>query len=114
MFRKPFELVHDAQRRLDELSTRSTRAVRQRLGSARRQVDSLASRLESLSPLGVLGRGYSLTQRLHDGQLVRDAAELKIGDEVFTRFARGRAVSRVESIEADASLHAGDERNGDR
>jgi exodeoxyribonuclease VII large subunit len=111
MFRKPFELVHDAQRRLDELSTRSNRAVRQRLASARRQVDSMASHLESLSPLGVLGRGYSLTQRLADGRLVRNAAELTIGDELSTRFAHGRAVSRVESIEADAPLHAADERN---
>lgn len=111
MFRKPFELVHDAQRRLDELSTRSNRAVRQRLASSRRQVDSMASHLESLSPLGVLGRGYSLTQRLADGRLVRNAAELTIGDELSTRFAHGRAVSRVESIEADAPLHAADERN---
>jgi exodeoxyribonuclease VII large subunit len=112
MFRKPFELVHDAQRRLDELSTRSNRAVRQRLALARRQVDSMASHLESLSPLGVLGRGYSLTQRLADGRLVRNAAELTIGDELSTRFSHGRAVSRVESIEADAPLHAADERNG--
>lgn len=114
VFRKPFELVHDAQRRLDELSTRSNRAVRQRLASARRQVDSMASRLESLSPLSVLGRGYSLTQRLADGRLVRDAAELAIGESISTRFARGRAVSRVEAIEADAPLDVGDEVDGDQ
>ncbi|HUY93082.1 MAG TPA: exodeoxyribonuclease VII large subunit [Pirellulales bacterium] len=97
-FRKPFELVHDAARRLDELSVRSNRAVRQRLIAARRQLDATANQLESLSPLGVLGRGYSLTQRLSDGRLVRDAAELNVGDEISTRFARGQAVSRVERL----------------
>ncbi|HVW35684.1 MAG TPA: exodeoxyribonuclease VII large subunit, partial [Pirellulales bacterium] len=70
--------------------------VRQRLAAARRQTDAIANHLESLSPLGVLGRGYSLTQRLSDGRLIRDAAELKIGDEITTRFARGQAISRVE------------------
>jgi exodeoxyribonuclease VII large subunit len=95
MFRKPFELVHDAARRLDELSVRSLRAARRRLSAARKQADAAANHLDSLSPLAVLGRGYSLTQRLSDGQLIRDAAELAVGDEIATRFARGRVVSQV-------------------
>jgi len=103
VFRKPFELVHDGTRRLDELSVRSNRSVRQRLAAARQQTDAIANHLESLSPLGVLGRGYSLTQRLSDGRLIRDAAELKIGDEIATRFARGQAISRVESVKPDLS-----------
>ena len=99
VFRKPFELVHDAARRLDECSVRSNRAMRQRLAAARRQLDAAANHLESLSPLGVLSRGYSLTQRLSDGRLIRDAAELNVGDEIRTRFARGQVVSQVRKIE---------------
>ena len=57
-----------------------------------------AARLESLSPLAVLGRGYSLTQRTADGRVIRDAAELTAGQQITTRFARGEAVSRVEEI----------------
>ncbi|HET6880673.1 MAG TPA: exodeoxyribonuclease VII large subunit [Pirellulales bacterium] len=98
-FRKPFDLIHDRQRRLDELATRATRTVRQRLLAARRTLDSCSVHLESLSPLGVLGRGYSLTQHLQDGRLVRDAATLSPGDLLSTRFACGRALSRVESID---------------
>jgi exodeoxyribonuclease VII large subunit len=100
-FRKPYELIHDRQRRLDELSTRASRTVRQRLLAARRSLDSCSIHLESLSPLGVLGRGYSLTQRLNDGRLVRDAATLSPGELLSTRFASGRALSRVESIEEE-------------
>ncbi|HJT32614.1 MAG TPA: exodeoxyribonuclease VII large subunit, partial [Pirellulales bacterium] len=100
-FRKPFDLVHDIARRLDELSSRSNRALRQRLLAARRQTDGMATHLESLSPLAVLGRGYSLTQRLSDGLVVRDAARLSPGDLLTTRFSRGRAVSRVEQVEED-------------
>ncbi len=63
-----------------------------------RQLDAAAARLESLSPLAVLGRGYSLTQRTADGRVIRDAAELTAGEQITTRFARGEATSRVEEI----------------
>ncbi|MEN6452492.1 MAG: exodeoxyribonuclease VII large subunit, partial [Thermoguttaceae bacterium] len=64
----------------------------------RHRLDTVASRLESLSPLSVLQRGYSLTQRA-DGRVVHAAAELVAGEEITTRFAIGRVVSRVEQVE---------------
>ncbi len=99
-FRRPYQRVHESARHLDELETRSLRAIRSRVEFARQRVDALAGQLESLSPLSVLGRGYSLTQRTEDGQVVRDAGALSIGDRLTTRFARGRAVSRVEQIDS--------------
>jgi len=99
VFRRPFQPVEDRARRLDELEGRSARAIRHRLQLARRRLDTVAGRLESLSPLAVLRRGYSLTQRTRDGRVIRDAAELTPGEQITTRFARGQAVSRVERTE---------------
>jgi exodeoxyribonuclease VII large subunit len=45
-----------------------------------------------------LERGYSLTLNA-DGQLVRGAGELKVGEAITTRFADGTVRSRVETIE---------------
>ncbi|MEX0711020.1 MAG: exodeoxyribonuclease VII large subunit [Pirellulales bacterium] len=98
---RPFQRIRDLERRLDELSSRSARAVRRRWQEARRRAAAGAARLESLSPLAVLGRGYSLTHRLADGSLVRDGSQLTAGERIVTRFDRGRAVSRVEEIEPD-------------
>ena len=56
------------------------------------------STLESLSPLAILGRGYSLTRRLADGQLVRDGSQLIPGEQIVTRFAASEVISRVEAI----------------
>ncbi len=86
-------------RRLDELGARSLRAIRGRARLARQQTDTAGGRLESLSPLAVLGRGYSLTQRTADGRLIRAAAELSPGEQITTRFARGQTISRVEQVE---------------
>jgi exodeoxyribonuclease VII large subunit len=98
VLRKPFDRLHDLGRQLDQWEARSSRAVRSGLARARQQAAALAGRLESLSPLGVLARGYSLTTRMDDGRLVEDAAMLSAGEQIETRFARGRAVSRVERV----------------
>jgi exodeoxyribonuclease VII large subunit len=97
--RRPFQRVFELARRLDELNVRATRAVRGRARLARQQTDTRAGRLESLSPLAVLGRGYSLTQRTSDGGLIRAAADLSPGEQITTRFARGQAISHVERLE---------------
>jgi len=96
---RPMALVHDRARRIDELESRLARAARNRFQAAKTRAESLDARLESLNPLAVLGRGYSLTRRASDGRVVRDAAELSPGDALATRFARGEALSRVERTE---------------
>jgi exodeoxyribonuclease VII large subunit len=98
-FSRPAAWVHDLARRVDELESRALYSVRQCLRHARQAVEGLAGKLDSLSPVAVLGRGYSLTQRAGDGQVVRDAAGLSIGETIRTRFAKGHATSRVEGIE---------------
>jgi len=100
-FRRPMERIREMARRLDELHARAARAARGRATLAQKHVERLAAELESLSPLAVLGRGYSLTERVDRGELVRDARELQPNDRLSTRFAHGRAVSRVESIDAE-------------
>jgi exodeoxyribonuclease VII large subunit len=98
VFRRPLERVQLLGRGLDELSGRLSRATRQRAETARRLVESKAAHLESLSPLGVLGRGYSVTTRLADGRLVRQAADLVTGDAIVTRYAQGETTSRIEAV----------------
>ncbi len=98
-FRRPYERVHQLSRRLDEAESRAVRAIRSRARLARQRLVAAASQLQSLSPLAVLGRGYSLTQRTADGRIVRDAAELTPGEQITTRFAAGGAISRVERID---------------
>ena len=77
------------------------RAARLRLGQARLRLEALAARLDSLSPLNVLGRGYSLTRTAQDRAVLRDARQVRPGDRLVTHLRRGRIVSRVEQVEDD-------------
>jgi exodeoxyribonuclease VII large subunit len=53
--------------------------------------------LDSLSPLAVLGRGYSLT-RLASGAIVRSAAQTRPGDAIEILLHRGALDARVERV----------------
>lgn len=103
VMRRPYQRIQESARRLDDLEQRTLRGLRQRLVQAQQQTKALTARLENLNPLAVLGRGYSLTQRA-DGRIVRDAGELSRGEPLLTRFARGQAVSRVESTGDDSPM----------
>ncbi len=97
-FRKPLERLERMQLQLAQLHARLQRATNSHQETLQQKVSALAEQLEALSPLKVLARGYSLTQRA-DGLVVRDVAEVSVGDVLTTRLSRGQLQVRVEGIE---------------
>jgi exodeoxyribonuclease VII large subunit len=102
-FRRPHDRLRERAQRLDELWARAGRGFKHRLAIERSRLQGFAGKLESLSPLQVLSRGYSVTQRADDGRVVRRAEELQDGDLLRTRLAEGEVLSRVESSPAQKS-----------
>jgi exodeoxyribonuclease VII large subunit len=86
-------------------------ALRQeRLGGV---LGALAGRLELLSPLGVLGRGYAMCWNEDRSALLRDASAVGQGDRVHVRLSRGELTCDVASITREPgarSLETGDRR----
>ncbi len=101
VFARPIERIHDRTRRLDECESRALRAMKHRLAQTESRFRELVGRLESLSPLAVLQRGYSLTLHAEGGTMVRDSHQLHVGDLLQTRLAQGSVMSRVETIDHD-------------
>ena len=56
-----------------------------------------AGRLETLSPLGVVARGYAIVERAVDGAIVRRAGDVAVGDGLRVRLAEGELDARVEA-----------------
>jgi exodeoxyribonuclease VII large subunit len=101
-FRRPYDLVQDRSRRLDELTIHADGAIRRLVNDRRNRLAMIAGKIESLSPLEVLARGYTITQDAASGAVIRTARQLRVGQTIVTRFAAGEAVSNVEKIRADA------------
>ena len=93
-FKRPLDFVRDEEQRLDDLAQRLARGIGERIRDRRGGLDVLAGRLDALSPLKVLARGYSATYK--DGQLLTRAADAKPGDLLRTVLEEGEVRSRVE------------------
>jgi len=100
-FRAPLQMIRLHEQRLDELAGAAGLAIRRRLESCRERLATAAGRLGALSPLKVLGRGYSITRALETAQVVKDASDIRPGQSVETILHRGRLVSRVEDIDTE-------------
>jgi len=57
--------------------------------------------LSSLNPLAVLQRGYSITRRLPDGKIIRQAGDLTLDERVGIQLAEGTFQARVEKIQGE-------------
>ncbi len=98
----PGRRLEQLRRRVEELEDRLGRASRDQVDRARQRLGRDVARLEALSPLSVLGRGYAIVQ--HEGRAVRSAAELAVGDRVDIRFASGGARARIEHTWNDGAV----------
>jgi exodeoxyribonuclease VII large subunit len=99
-FRRPLDRIRALEERLDDTGERLTRAARLGLQRAKQHVEAIAARLETLSPLNVLARGYSLTRKEDDQSVVRRSDQVRPGERIVTLVQSGRLVSRVEEASA--------------
>ena len=99
--RAPARAIADRSQRTDELAERATRAARAAAARARAALGAAAGRLDALSPLRVLGRGYGITTREGERAPLRDVAGLATGDRISTRLARGTILSDVVGTNDD-------------
>ncbi len=95
---RPDRLVRQIQNRKEECSglvIRLARTVRNSLNDRRNVVMNLAARLDSLSPLAVLARGYSVTVNPQTTTVVKDSRAVEIGEDVQVKLHIGDLYCRV-------------------
>lgn len=93
---RPLQAIHDEALALDRLEEQLVRSMRDRTSERKLIFRELASRFESINPLAVLIRGYSVTTN-STGRIVNDSSQAEIGSEITTRLKIGQLVSTVIS-----------------
>lgn len=95
----PFANILNRIKILEQLRGRLVAGVGRALEGQHARFRQGVARLEALSPVAVLARGYSITRRLATGAILRDAGEVSSGEAVAVRLLRGQLTCRVERIE---------------
>jgi exodeoxyribonuclease VII large subunit len=73
------------------------RGVASHLAAGGARLAAASGRLDALSPLAVLSRGYAIVYRETDGRIVRRAREVRAGDGLRLRVAEGEIAATVSS-----------------
>jgi exodeoxyribonuclease VII large subunit len=103
MLKSPLDRLLEKQQLLDELCSGLNQNIRYYLDISRQRMVALIEKLEALSPLAVLSRGYSLSLLLPVGEIIKEAAQIKPGDNVKTILAKGAFIGSVEEVIEDES-----------
>ena len=87
-FREPLRKVNDNYLLIDNFLKRLEASIKIKQEKEKNKYVELVSKLDALSPLKTLSRGYSITEK--DGKIVKSKEELKKGDKIDLRFTDGK------------------------
>ncbi|MCP4056647.1 MAG: exodeoxyribonuclease VII large subunit, partial [Pseudoalteromonas sp.] len=94
MRQSPDKKLSQASHQLMQIQTRLEQAMQHKLQHAQNSLALQASRLDSVSPLNVLARGYSIT-KTQQGKVIKSVDHIKTGDVLITELADGAIKSTV-------------------
>jgi len=95
---QPERMLDVLVQKLDENDHRLGEAIDRRIEKRQFEFDKLASRLDTISPLKTLARGYCLATDSKDGSIVSKTSQVRVGQRIETQLSDGRITSVVEKI----------------
>ena len=88
VFKEPTRRINDNYLKVDMYIKHLESIIRQKYKNEKTKYIELVSKLDALSPLKTLSRGYSLVEK--DNEIVKSVKQLSVGDEIEIRFADGK------------------------
>lgn len=91
--------IRESMQRLDMLARALVSSWVQRLATRKAALEGLSGKLDVLSPMNTLRRGYSITRKLPGGEILRDSSRVSPGSSVGVVLAKGRLMCTVDNVE---------------
>ena len=91
------DAIHQLHQTVDNLDATCRTAVERQFNDSKRELHTLAQRLNALSPLATLERGYSISRKT-DGKVLTSAEQVSIGDRIEIQLSDGHLACRVEEF----------------
>ena len=96
------DTINQLSQRVDDLETACRTTITHRLSNAERDLYTLAQRLNALSPLATLKRGYSISRKI-DGEVLTSTEQVSVDDRIEVQLAQGHLACRVEVLRSTES-----------
>ncbi len=89
--------VHRYQQQTAQLEQRLMHGIEKKFLKENQRFQALCTQLDGLSPLKILGRGYSITQA-ENGCILTDINQVNVGNLISSQLAKGKIISQVVKI----------------
>lgn len=96
VYKRENDIVEKRMMALDSASLKLEAAMNSVLAKDKELLSSVIGKLDALSPLATLKRGFSVVKK--DDEVVKSAADLNEGDRLSVRFSDGGAICEVKDI----------------
>jgi len=97
LFRKPTERINQYRQTVDEIKRSMLAEISHLVALHKKSLQVLTGKLDALSPLAILDRGYCICSRLPEGKVVRSVEDISVGDALKILFGDGEVVSEVKA-----------------
>ncbi len=98
--RDPVAAIAEKQMKIDELSVRMQRAMETLMEHKAQCIAAYAGKMQALSPLAVLSRGYAVTY-MENGELATSVSQLSEQQDITVRFRDGSVKATVRGIKKE-------------
>jgi exodeoxyribonuclease VII large subunit len=98
VLRNPAEILDQRSQEVDDLMDRLSLAGRRAVETKQHCFQTLAEKLNLLSPLNVLGRGYAICWKQDDGEIATESASLRENDAIKIRLKNGEFTGIVKEV----------------
>jgi exodeoxyribonuclease VII large subunit len=100
----PAARVHHGMTMVPQLIARLNAVMQYNLSRRHQAVRACLGSLHNLSPLAILGRGYSIVETFSTREVIRDAGQVSVGQEVLARLGKGQLRCTVGEVIRDPSV----------
>lgn len=97
-YRNPVRRIENLRLSIAEAGKRLGQNIRHSIEMQRQKVIGVLGKLDSLSPLSILQRGYSITRKIPTLNILRNAVDVREGDKVEVRLHQGTLLCGVERV----------------
>ena len=100
VMKSPENYINDRRLSLDHIQTRMAATANSRISGGRARYAAAAGKLDALSPLKVLGRGYAVARKAN-GEILKSAQDAVMGETVDITLGTGELRCTVDDIRTE-------------
>lgn len=93
VFREPLQKINEKYMQIDMIIKKMQLKINDNLNKSKNQAGKIISKLDTLSPLKTLVRGYCITE--FNGKIIKNAKQLKKDDEINLKFTDGEKIAKI-------------------